>query len=367
MTGKLHLLDQTGEIACMVAPAGRHTAGHDCARNCCKKASTKEEPLNCPYDQIWHSNAMIQIKRFEVVMEKFQASNFVQENFNEGTNRTYLQFSFDNTEVLISKDTCSQREKENSEKKKEKTEIGKDETAEKELTEVSDGKKYGFMCKIMFMVRNCEVPLLRKVREELCYPCGVEVKIVAVRRSDAQCVTPKNRSSTSERNASCSSSSYNFLSDFQLQRKSGALKLAKNSLCWSQYLHPGCFYVITETVSNEASSRMLRDGNLEPLINVSSDMELEKVCWCESCGVISSSRDTENSADIGKVLKGLKADFLKNDKLCSVDDILNDVVGQKQGSENSLQPRYGMDFVVLTNLLVIVVSMLYNLYFYSCW
>ena len=351
-TGQLNLLDQTGEINCMIAPAGHLSAGHDCARSCCKIPSVKVESSNCPYTQAWHSGAMIQITKFEVAIEKFQSSNPVQENFTEDGNRTYLQFSFDNAEILIPKDTSkkadSQSKSRNFGNKKEKTETcGKDASTDTGLNEICDGKNNGFMCKVMFMVRNCEVPTLRKVKEELCFPCGVEIKIVAVHRNDIQKVIAKKGSSSSERNVCYSSSSCNVLSDFQLQRKNAALKLVKKSLCWSQALHPGCFYVITETVPNEASSRILKNGQLEPLINVSSDMQLERVCWCDSCRIAAISRDTENRAEIVKALDELKDDFLRNDNLCAVDTVLSDTVGDKDESENSLQPRYGMHFVYL--------------------
>lgn len=344
-TGQLHLFDQTGEINCIIAPVSQQSEGHDCARNCCRKLSSKEELLSCPYMQIWYSDAMIQINRFEVVMERFQSSTVVQENFTEDAKRVYLQFSFDNADILIPCDACrktdSQREKSNAEKKKERTKnCKKVESTDKGLHEICEGKSNGFVCKIIFMVRNCEAPTLRKVKEDLCYPCGVEIKIVAVCRSEVQ-KGVGNKIAPSERN----SVSCNFLSDFQLQRKNAALKLVKRSLCWFQTLHPGCFYVITEIVPNEASSRILKDGQLETLINVSSDMQLERVCWCESCAIAALSGGTERNAEIIKALDELKEDFWRNDKLCSVDAVLSDTACQKDESKNSLQPRYVMNNV----------------------
>ena len=343
-TGQLLLFDQTGEINCMIASADQHFEGHDCARNCCQRSSGEDEKSwNCPYMQTWHVDAMIQINTFEVVIEKFQPSNIVEGNLGEDTTRTYLQFSFGNAKILMPKGACktadrdSKRGKGNSENKKEKSEICvMDEYLDQELNQICDGKSDLSMCKILFMVRNCEVPTLRKVKEELCYPCGVEIKIVAVHRSEIQKAVA-NDSSISEG----TSSTCNFLSNFQLQRKNAALKLVKRSLCWSQALHPGSFYVITETVPNEASSRILKVGNLEPLINVSGDMQLERICCCESCGKAALSKNTSNIAEIVQALDELKEDFLRNDKLSSVDNVLGDTVCQKVdfSESKSLQTR----------------------------
>lgn len=335
----------------MIAPADQHFEGHDYARNCCKRSSVEaEESWNCPYVQTWHVDAMIQINVFEIVIEKFQPSNIVEGNLAEDATRTYVQFSFDNAKLLMPKGVYkaadSKREKTNSENKKEKSKIcAKDDYLGQELNQICDGKSDEFMCKILFMARNCEVPTLRKVKEELCYPCGVEIKIVAVHRSEIK-KAEANVSSTSQRAVSYPSSTCNFLPDFQLQRKNAALKLVKRSLCWSQALHPGSFYVITETVPNEASSRILKVGNLEPLINVSTDMQLERVCLCQSCDIAALSKNTEHSAEIVQALDELKEDFLRNDKLCSVDNVLGGTTCQKVdfSETDSFQTRYGMDF-----------------------
>ena len=329
-TGGLRLVDQTGEVSCIVTPVDQQSADHDCVRNCCN--------TNCPYAQTWHSNAMIQISKFEMITEKFRSSDVSQASLSECGSRTYLQFSFENAKVLISKDTCNQREKGGSGRKKET-----DESVDQGLENVTDAKGREFMCKILFMVRNCELPTLRKLKEEVCYPCGVEIKIIAVQKSEVENVTAGSKSTTSERDDSCPSSCFS-LSEFQLQRKNSALKLVKKSLCWSRFLHPGCFYVITENVPDEASSWIFRNGNLDLLISVSSNMELERICWCESCRLVALSTDTRNSKEIGKVLDDLKEDFLRNDQLCTVDSILSDTAGQQEESENSLQPRYETEF-----------------------
>lgn len=281
---------------------------------------------------------MIQISKFELITEKFRSSDLSQASLSEGRSRTYLEFSFENAKILISKDTCNQLEKGGSGRKKET-----DESVDQGLKNVTDGKGREFMCKILFMVRNCELPTLRKLKEEVCYPCGVEIKIVAVQKSDVENVTAGSKSTSSERGDSCPSSCFS-LSEFQLQRKNSALKLEKKSLCWSRFLHPGCFYVITEKVPDEASSWIFRNGNLELLISVSSNMELERICWCESCRLVALSTDTRNSKEIGKVLDDLKEDFLRNDQLCTVDSILSDTAGQQEESENSMQPRYETEF-----------------------
>lgn len=339
-TGQLFLLDQTGEISCIVAPAYQKSGGHDCTRNCCRKFSTQEECSVCPYMHMWHLDALIQINKFEVVIEKFQPSNTFQGNFTENSTRLYLQFSLESEEILIPEgaDKKVDSEKRKSDNKKEKSKIfKKDECLDKQVDEICDRKSEGFMCKMLFMVRNCEAPTIRKVKEDLCFPCGVEIKIVAVHRSDVQ-NAPANNSSFSLRSVSCSSGAFDFPSDFKLWRKNAALKLVKKRLYWSQVLYPGCFYVITETVPNEASSRILKDDDLEPLINVSSAMELERVCWCERCGITRLSENTKCYAEIVKALDEMQDDFFRNDKLCSVDIILGETGNQKMGSDTeSLQ------------------------------
>lgn len=299
---------------------------------------------------MWHLDALIQINKFEVVIEKFQPSNTFQGNFTENSNRIYLQFSLESEEILIpegaDKKVDSQSEKRKSDNKKEKSKIfKKDECLDKQVDEICDRKSGGFMCKMLFMVRNCEAPTIRKVKEDLCFPCGVEIKIVAVHRSDVQ-NTPANSSSFSRRSVSCSSGAFDFPSDFKLWRKNAALKLVKKRLCWSQVLYPGCFYVITETVPNEASSRILKDDDLEPLINVSSAMELERVCWCKRCGITRLSKNTKCYAEIVKALDEMQDDFFRNDKLYSVDTVLGDTGNQKMGSDTeSLQTRYGINYL----------------------
>ncbi|KAJ7385466.1 CST complex subunit ctc1 [Desmophyllum pertusum] len=153
-TGQLQLFDQTGEIACMIAPGGQQSTGHDCTTDCCKKESNNGKSSNCPYAQTWHSDAMVQINTFEVVMEKFQSKNLVHEDFAGDTNRIYLQFSFDNAEILIpAKDTCRiedcERQKNCSGKRKENSESSaKFERLDKDLNASLDKKSNGFMCKI---------------------------------------------------------------------------------------------------------------------------------------------------------------------------------------------------------------------------
>ncbi|XP_068693359.1 CST complex subunit CTC1-like isoform X1 [Montipora foliosa] len=323
-TGQLLLYDQTGDICCMVAPTDLHTQGHMCARECCKGLFPVGKASRCPCMQTWHLNALIQINKFEVVIEKFKPSNYFQENFATDTTRKYLQFSFDNVDILGPKDVDKRLDKRNSELKKEEGETSiRREGMDKELD------NHTFMCKILFMVRNCEVPALRKVKDELCYPCGVEIKIVAVHRSEIQKGTG-NSHCTTEENTSCCLTSGVFLSGFKLESKNAALKLVKRSLRWSRVLYPGCFFVITETVPNQASSRILKNGILDSLINVSSDMQLNRVCLCESCGHAGKSGDVENNKEIVQALNQLREDFFRNDSLCCVDTVLSDSSLQKE-------------------------------------
>lgn len=322
----------------MIAAADQQSTGHDCTADCCKLSVDSKYP-SCPFAQTWHTDAMIQINKFEVVMEKFQSRNLVHEDFAGNENRIYLQFSFDNAEILISKDTYRKPSCEGqmncSGTGKEKSKICiKDEDANASLDKASNG----FMCKIIFIVRNCEVATLRRVKEELCYPCGVEIKVVAVYRNEIQ-KAAENKGLTSERMGPCSLNNSNFLSGFKLQRKTVALKLVKRSLCWSQFLHPGCFYVITETVANEKSSRILQDGNIQSLINVSSDMLLERICWCQSCG-LASLTDVVNNTEIVQAFDEVKDDFLKNDSLDTVDTVLSNASCEKDECDKSLKPRY---------------------------
>ncbi|XP_078362482.1 CST complex subunit CTC1-like isoform X2 [Oculina patagonica] len=335
-TGQLKLLDQTGEITCMIAAADQQATEHDCATDCCRKLSVDSKCPSCPFAQTWHTDAMIQINKFEVVMENFQSRNLVHEDFAENKNRIYLQFSFDNAEILISKDTCRKPDCDGQMKcsatgEEKSKNHAKDEGANASLDKASNG----FMCKIIFIVRNCEVATLRRVKEELCYPCGVEIKVVAVYRNETQ-KAAENKGLTSERTCSCSLNNSTFLSGFKLQRKTVALKLVKRSLCWSQFLHPGCFYVITETVANENCSRVLQDGNIQSLINVSSDMLLERICWCQNCG-LASLKDAENNTEIVQAFDGLKDDFLKNDSLDTVDTVLSNASCKKDGGDKSLK------------------------------
>ena len=279
---------------------------------------------------------MIQINKFEVVMEKFQLKSLIREDFDGDGNRIYLQFSFDDAEILIPKDNTKANRY--SGKRKDKSEAGtKDVSLCKELNGSLEKKSDWFICKIIFMVRNCEVAILRRIKDELCYPCGVEIKIVAVYRNDIQ-EASVNNSETSERVVPCSSKVSKFLSDFKLQTKSAALKLVKKSLSLAHFLHPGCFYVLTETVPDEKHSRLFQNGDLQVLISVSSDMLLERICWSESRG-LESWKETGHNADIIKALDELKNDFLKNDKLQSVDTALSDSTCKKSGNEKSLQQR----------------------------
>lgn len=301
----------------MIAAADQQSTRHDCITHCCRKLSVEGKCPSCPYAQTWHTDTMIQINKFEVVMEKFQSKNLTHEDF--AGDRIYLQFSFDNAEIIISKDTCRKRDCEGQTRcsgtGKESKICAKDEDAN---TSLDKGSK-GFMCKIIFIVRNCEVATLRRVKEELCYPCGVEIKVVAVYRSEFQKAADTG---------------------FKLQRKTAALKLVKKSLCWFQFLHPGCFYIITETAPNEKCSRIIQDGNLHSLINVSSDMLLERICWCQSCR-LALFTDAENKREIVEALDELKDDFLKNDSLDTVDSVLSNASCEKKDQhDKSLKPRY---------------------------
>lgn len=340
-TGQLKLLDQTGEISCMIAAGDQQSTGHDCARHCCKESCFDDRCSSCPYVQTWHTDAMLQINKFEVVLETFHPRNLLHEDFSADRNRLYLQFSFDDVETLVSKDTCRKPDFKrqttfsgNGKGKSKRCALvkGLNEEANARL----DKRGNGFMCKIIFAVRICEVASLRTVQEELCYPCGVEIKIVAVYRNDVQKSTG-NKSFTSERiDSSCLNIS-EFLSEFKLQRKTAALKLLKRNLCWSQFLHAGCFYVITETVPNEKSSRIFQNGNLQALINVSSDMLLERICWCEKCG-LAPSKDAQRSREIVKALDELKNDFLKTDRLHTVGTVLGDASCKADEGDKSLKP-----------------------------
>ena len=340
-TGEFKLLDQTGEIGCMIAAGGQQSTGHECATDCCRESCF--DGKCCPYAQTWHTDTMLQINKFEVVMETFHPRNLLHEDFSADRNRLYLQFSFDNAEILISKDTCRKpdckRQTRSSGSGKEKSKPCALVKSLNEEANASLGKRSnGFMCKIIFAVRICEIAALRRVQEELCYPCGVEIKVVAVYRNEIQ-KAAGNKDFTSERIDSSSLNMFDILSEFKLQRKTAALKLVKRNLCWSQFLHAGCFYVITETVANEKSSRILQDGNLQALINVTSDMLLERICWCERCG-LAQSKAAEHSMEIVKALDELKEDFLKTDRLHTVDTVLGDASCKEHECDNSLKPRY---------------------------
>lgn len=323
----------------MAASDQQSNTVHDCTTDCCKKLTVGGNSGSCPFSQTWHANALIQINKFEVVMEKFQSRNLVHEDFAGEENRIYVQFSFDNVEILISKDTYSKRdckgqlrfpETENENSK----DCTKDEGAHTSLEKESNG----FVCRIIFIVRNCEVATLRRMKEELCYPCGVEIKIVAVYRNKIP-MASESKGLTTEQTSSSSIKNSTFLSGFKLQSKFAALKLVKKSLCWSQFLHPGCFYVITETVPNEKSSRISQDGDLHSLINVSSDMLLERICLCESCS-LALLTDAENNKEIVQALEKLREDFLKNDSLDTVDTVLSNASCEKGEGGKSLKPRY---------------------------
>lgn len=320
----------------MIAAGDQQSTGHDCARHCCKESCFDGKCSSCPYAQTWHTDAMLQINKFEVVLETFHPRNLLHEDFSADRNRLYLQFSFNNVETMISKPDCKQQSKQQttfSGNGKEKSK-GLNVEANASL----DKRGNGFMCKIIFAVRICEVAALRRVQEELCYPCGVEIKIVALYRNDVQKSTG-NKSFTSERiDSSCLNIS-EFLSVFKLQGKTAALKLVQRNLCWSQFLHAGCFYVITETVPDEKSSRILQNGNLQALISVSSDMLLERICWCEKCG-LAPSKDAQRSREIVKALDELKNDFLKTDRLHTVDTVLSDASYKGDEGDKSLKPRY---------------------------
>ena len=317
----------------MIAAGDQQSTGSDCATHCCREST-------CPYAQTWHTDALLQINKFEVVLETFHPKNLLHEDFSPDRNRLYLQFSFDNVEIVISKDTCRKpdckRQTKRSGNGKGKSNMcalvkGLNEEANVSL----ERRGNGFMCKIIFAVRICEVAALRRVREELCYPCGVEIKVVAVYRNDFQNAT-RNKSFTLERiDSSCSNMS-DFLSEFKLQRKTAALKLVKRNLCWAQFLHAGCFYVITETIPDEKRSRILQNGSIQALINVSSDMMLERICWCERCS-LAPAKDSQNSVEIVKALDELKDDFLKSDGLHTVDTVLSDA--SCKGDEGD-KPRY---------------------------
>lgn len=82
---------------------------------------------------------------------------------------------FDNVDILVFNDVDKRLGKRNFELKKEEGEISiRREGMDKEFD------NYMFMYKILFMVRNCEVFVFWKVKDELCYFCGVEIKIVVV-------------------------------------------------------------------------------------------------------------------------------------------------------------------------------------------
>lgn len=337
----------------MIAAGDQQSTRHDCATHCCREWSFDDKCSRCPYSQTWQTDAMVQINKFEVVMETFHSRNLLHDDFSADGNRLYLQFSFANAEIVISKDTCRKpdckRQTRCSGKGKEKsTTCAMVKSLNDEPNASLDKRSNGFMCKIIFIVRICEVAALRRVKEELCYPCGVEIKVVAVYSNEIK-KAAENKSFTAERiDSSCLNIS-DFLSELKVQRKTVALKLVKRNLCWSQFLHAGCFYVITETVPNEKSSRILQNGNLQALINVSSDMLLERICWCERCG-LALSKDAENSTEIVKALDELKDDFLKTDRLHTVDTVLSDASCKEDECDNSLKPRYEC-IVVLNNLL----------------
>lgn len=333
--GQLRLLDQTGEINCMIAPKDENPTEHDCAKNCCEKATIKEQCSRCPFSQTRSLSAMIQINKFEVVVEKFHSRGLVQEDLDRDRNRLYVQFSFDDTEILIPKHE-SKVEKYCT-KRTNRFEAGTtDANLERELNGNLESKSDCFVCKVIFMVRNCEVPMLRRLREEVCYPCGVEIKVVAVYKSITQDVSVTN-DETSEEVLPCGSNLPKLLSDFKLQEKNAALKLEKKSLYLAHVLHPGCFYVMTEIVPDEKQSRLIQNGDLQVLISVSSDVLLERICWCERCDS-NSPKETESSCDIIKALTDLKEDFLKNDTLLSVDSVLGEgTLTGVTGNETSLK------------------------------
>ena len=324
----------------MIAAGDKQSTGRDCATHCCRESCFDNKCSTCPYAHTWHTDALLQINKFEVVLETFHPRNLLHEDFSADRNRLYLQFSFDNVEIVISKDTCRkpdckrQTKRSGNGKGKSKTcALVKDFNEEANASLERRGN--GFMCRIIFAVRICEVAALRREQEELCYPCGVEIKVVAVYRNDIQSTTG-SKSFTLERiDLSCLNMS-DFLSEFKLQRKTVALKLVKKNLGWSQFLRAGCFYVITETIPDEKSSRILQNGNLRALINVSSDMLLERICWCERCR-LAPSKDAQNSMEIVKALDELKDDFLKTDGLLTVDTVLSDA--SCKGDEGD-KPRY---------------------------
>ena len=327
----------------MITAGNQQSARHECATHCCRESCFADKCSKCPYAQTWHADAMLQISKFEVVMEKFHPKNLLHEDFSADRNPLYLQSSFDNVEVVISEDTCRnpdckrQTRRSGNGKGKPKT-CALVKSLNEDANVNLDKRGNGFICKIILAVRVCEVSALRRVQEELCYSCGVEIKVVAVYRNDVKNAAG-SKSFTSERlDSSCLNVS-DFLSEFKLQRKTAALKLVKTSLCWSQFLYAGCFYVITETVPNEKSSRIFQNGNLQALINVSSDMLLERICWCEKCG-LAPSKDAQRSLEIVKAFDELKDDFLKTDRLYTVESVLSDSCMGHEGDKSLTKPRY---------------------------
>ena len=175
------------------------------------------------------------------------------------------------------------------------------------------------LLRVLFLMRHNEDPTLRRCSERLSYTSGVDIKIVGWHSScDVQSseltgseVTEQGGSDTQPYGpiattvkpqgksvqVNCKHPSVNF-SDFKVQAKSSVLKTtSSSSFHWLRFLHPGCLYVLSEQSPDERSSRIFKVimAHGRQAIEVTSEMNLERVCACVKC--LTSSLDYLSSPE----------------------------------------------------------------------
>ena len=279
---------------------------------------------------------MVQIKTFQIILEKFQSSCSAYDDSAEEGIRIYVQFSFDEVEILIAGDSNlamnSQSNIRPTKLREENFQVTSSEDGRMlNAPEGTDARTNKFACSFLFIVRNCKVPTLRKLKEELSYLCAIEVKVIGMNSSFISSGTSQHQQS------SCS-----FLAEFILQKRNVTLRLANKTLFWSQVLRQGCFYIITERVTDEGSSRILTGGNLKPVIEVDSKMSLTRVCFCSQCRV-TPPRVADNTEFL-QALEEARKWFANGEEMHCVDDVLSVETCEKGERNHSVQRRYRNTF-----------------------
>ena len=218
----------------------------------------------------------MRVNKFQVVVEQFPRECTTG---RVPASRVYVQFSMTDTEVLLTDKNNREFSPESIQVKKQtKVDV---KLSREDLDNGEDGIEDSIsesrtLCALLVLARQIENRTLQNSSVQgYFHRCGVDVKVIGSYVTEA--VLPPNKDCGGSSASSPRTIHSLVVTDFKQTMRSAALTLEGVAVCWRDFIHPGCLYILSETCSRYENSvllKALRTRDRKPIVRVLNDINL---------------------------------------------------------------------------------------------